>query len=219
MPLEKTEFMIKVYTYFSHVPNTSLEDAFKLLLLWKRNWSLRGFDPVVLNESHARQHDLYKYFERRIEVLPSINKVSYERSCYLRWAAMAVVGGGIMTDADVMCYSKFKGLTKPMPDVVHLLQRHIPSVVLGSRKAYDDAVTQMIDYKVTEKDIEEGTRLPHVSDMYMFYRGGVNYTSDETVFNYGDEGWDKANLVHFANSTLKGIKEPRHKIIPTLREF
>jgi hypothetical protein len=209
-----------VFTYHENIPGQSPENAVKLLLLWKACWSKHGFTPIVLNETHASKHDLYGFFKQRIEKLPTINTAQYEHACYLRWQAMAVVGGGIMTDADVMIYSIPDELTaKRFRDQpVTLLQSHIPSVVLGGKEAYEAVVKQMLDYKVTEKDIEEEKKVPHVSDMYMFYRNGIKYEKKEIVKNFGDEGWETAPLVHYANSSLRNHKsKPRHEVIPALR--
>jgi hypothetical protein len=207
-----------VYTYHTGLPGSNMEHATKLLLLWRRNWEKAGFTPIVLNENHARQHELYAFAERRFQELPTINKSPYEIACWMRWLAMVVAGGGIMTDADVMIYGDVKQF-KPVPTKITSLQTHIPCCVIGTRSAYNEVVKQMIDYKVTEKDIEESTGQPHVSDMYMFYRGGINYHSMDIVKSHGDEGWEKAPLVHFSNASLSGNREPRHTLIPKLRAF
>jgi hypothetical protein len=209
----------KVYTFYGPISDQSPESDIKLMLLWKRAWEKQGFTPIVLNENHASKHDLWQFFKRRIETLPSVNVPRYEFLCYARWMAMAAMGGGIMTDYDVQIYSVPEELTpRRFSDQITLLQSHIPSVVIGSRTAYEDVVKQMLDYKVTEKDIEEEKKLPHVSDMYMFYRNGIKYEKKEIVKNFGDEGWESAALVHFANSSLRNHQsKPRHEVIPQLR--
>jgi hypothetical protein len=205
------------YTYFDSIPGSNPDQATRLLLLWKRNWAARGFDPIVLNEQHAREHELYPMLERKIQALPSINVPAYERACYLRWLAMVTVGGGIMTDADLFIYDDVKDFSGSTQKIISL-QGHVPCCVFGPKVAYEDVVKQMIEYAVTEKDVEEGMNVPHVSDMYMFYRGGIKFTGRDVVKSYGEEGWEKAPLVHFSNASMKG-RQPRHEHIPLLRKF
>jgi hypothetical protein len=207
----------KVFTFHDSLPGSNVEHATRLLLLWRQNWEKAGYTPIVLNEHHARQHPAYEQFNARIKELPTINRGSYETACYLRYLAMAVMGGGLMTDADVMVYSDIPE-RKGDPAKLVSLQGHIPCCVYGNRYAYDQVVKQMLEYQVSEKDIEENSRQPHVSDMYMFYRGGIAYTSKHVVKSYGDEGWEQAPLVHFSNASLKG-NGPRFKVIPQLRGF
>jgi hypothetical protein len=208
-----------VYTYHEPLPESNPDHATRLLLLWKANWSSRGYDPIVLNEWHARKHELFEFLDKKVRQLPTINLFAYEYACWMRWLAMATIGGGIMTDADVMIYGDVDEFTRAgQKTTLTSLQGHVPCCVFGSKAAYESVVKQMIEYTVTEKDIEEGQQVPHVSDMYMFYRGGIKFTSRDIVKNHGDEGWEQAPLVHYANSSMRS-RQPRHEWIPKLRSF
>lgn len=206
-----------IYTYHAPVPGINPEHELKLLLLWKRNWEAAGYDPVVLNEHKVQDHALYGPFSVAIDALPNINPAGYERACFMRWLAMAHVGGGLMADHDVFIYDKEFQFGKAPPKIVSF-QRHTPCLVYGSQGAFDKVVNEIMAYQVTEKDIEEGTQKPHVSDMYMLYRGGVKFTSKEDVKNFGVERWETAPFVHYSNSACKVYrKTPRHEHIEKMR--
>jgi hypothetical protein len=206
-----------VYTYFSSLPGSNPDHAARLLLIWRDAWAKQGYEPIVLNETHARKHELASFLENKVRMLPTLNVIEYEMACYMRWAAMAAVGGGIMTDADVIPYGPVEEFNRQgQKTTLTSLQGHVPCCVFGSKAAYEQVVRQMIEYKVSSKDVEEGEQMPHVSDMYMFYRGGITFTSRDIVKSFGDEGWEQAPLVHFSNASMKG-KQPRHEWIPKLR--
>ena len=208
---------MKVFTYYEPVPGISLEDSTRLILLWKRNWEHFGFQPFVLNEHHARQHKRFNEVNERVSKFPTLNPKDYERSCFLRYLAMAAQDGGIMTDFDCFCYDKTK-LSSHFPNKLVSFQGYIPSLVYGSRKAYEGVISAFVDYQVTKKDVSE-SGVPHVSDMYIFLRDKtMPYIPHDITKNFGDEGWREAPFVHFANATMNGF-QPRWKNIKQLRNW
>lgn len=218
----KQKKITPVYTYSAQVPGMQPENHTKLLLLWRKNWEWAGYEPIVLNEYIAQEHPKYQEFVLRITELPNINPPGYERACYMRWLAMAQVGGGLMTDHDLFIYDRdFQfNVRGARPMVITSYQAHTPCLVNGSHPAYEKAVEEIMAYKVSEKDIEEGTQRPHVSDMYMLYRGGVKFDSKEKVKNFGEEGWAGAPFVHYSSSSCKaGDRMPRHAHIEKLRRW
>lgn len=196
------------------MPWANPENATRLLLLWKQNWMHHGFTPIVLNEYHARKHPIYEAFEKRIANLPSINPHGYDRACYLRWLAYSVAGGGLCGDYDCFTYVGPKMFGAPQGKLIGY-QGHIPSLVHGTRKAMESVIKGIMDYQVSDKDLENNR--PHVSDMQIFYHGGVKYTPGELVQNYGTQGWEKSDVVHFANVTVGN--KPKHEIIKQLRNW
>ena len=54
----------KVYTFYEPIDKW---DSSKLLLdLWVENWSSKGFEPIVLNESDAKSHPYYTKYDKLI---------------------------------------------------------------------------------------------------------------------------------------------------------
>lgn len=90
-----------VYTYFEQDPE--LSESYKdILYIWAEAWAEAGFNPVVLDRTHAEQHPLYNALVERVESYPCVNPKGYQLACFLRWLALAQVGGGLAVDADVL---------------------------------------------------------------------------------------------------------------------
>lgn len=213
-----------IYTYFSPVPELNMLDEFRLLLLWRENWSKAGFEPVVLNEYIARQHPFFKEFDEAVSKFPTVNPVHYEKSCFMRHLSMAQIGGGILSDFDVMP----NGVTPELPQFAepHLTVYQvggngalIPCLTSGGAEAYLGLCKQFAKY-VPQADDKEGTRV-HISDQSVINKlaAGTEYgiAAHPIVVGYGEDGWEKAAAIHFANAncTPKG-KTPKYLHVPLL---
>ena len=80
---------------------THAEDA-ELLHLWKTSWEDMGWRAVILSLEDARIHPDYRDLLRRVKSVPLGIKPDYNQYCFLRWMAMSAVGGGWMSDIDVL---------------------------------------------------------------------------------------------------------------------
>lgn len=206
--------MPRINTFYSHVPMLSFADETKLILLWMERWEAAGFEPIVLTEYHAHKHPCYAPFCEKIDSLPSVNPPAYDRACYLRWLAMNAIGGGLMADYDCIPYEKIK-LPKTGTRLLSY-QNHVPSLVYGSAAGYQDVISAIMSYEVTEKDRVQKEKI-HVSDMYILLNSGVPYEKRDTIKNYNEPGWETAPVVHYSTSSMSPTKLPRWKYIPTMR--
>lgn len=208
---------MRVYCYHSHVPLLSIEDETRLIMLWKAAWSKAGFEPIVLNEFIARKNPLFEHLQGRLlrGELPSVNPKNYDEACFFRYIAMAEVGGGIMSDYDVIPYGWTYAGSK-MTRMLRTYQGGCPSLVTGAKQAYLAAVKAFLEYQVGPDDRYQGK--PHISDMYILQKGLIPHTPINEVKDYGENGWEKATAVHYNTSSLtKNKLLPRWKHIPTLR--
>lgn len=102
-----------IYTFFEWVhpfdrdADTEIPDEAEEALIreWKAAWRAFGWEPKVLSLKDARIHPSYTDFYRRINEIPMQN-LKGERSVknqfsFLRWLAVAAVGGGYMCDYNV----------------------------------------------------------------------------------------------------------------------
>lgn len=209
--------MKKVFTYYSGTGQNPYDD-WQLLRLWQLNWAHFGFEPVILNEYIARKHPKYDKFNDRIKSYPTINPVDYERACYIRWLAFAQVNGGVCCDWDLFVYEKPETLNyQTPPKVLQSYQEHVPSLVWGSRYAFEAIIDGIMDYEVGVQDTADFNK-PHVSDMYMFYHQSLPYKSKKLVKNFGESGWDTSPFIHFSSGSMKGHL-PKHKHIQQLRNW
>lgn len=87
---------------YKHTGMTDRADQ-DLLKLWKKKWTEAGWDPRILDMNDAKDHRRFKEFDKKLQQVPlhGPNTV-YNQYCYYRWLAMAAVGGGWMSDYDVL---------------------------------------------------------------------------------------------------------------------
>jgi len=89
-----------IYTFFQDV-NGGYGDG-PLIELWKEYWAAAGWEPKVINLETAMQHPDFEAYNEALKEVPLGDKPDYDRLCFLRWLAMAAVGGGYMADVDVL---------------------------------------------------------------------------------------------------------------------
>lgn len=81
---------MKIFTYCEPI-NFSFQD--ELISLWKKSWEGKGFEPIVLNQTHAKQHAYYEEFNNKIDqvvkIITGAPLSSYGKACYMRWLAYA----------------------------------------------------------------------------------------------------------------------------------
>ena len=106
---DKEEDRPIIYTFYNKIDdelkNTGMTDRADedLLKLWKGKWNEAGWDARVLNLEDAKQHPRFEEFETKLKQVPIHGmNVAYNELCYYRWLAVAAVGGGWMSDYDLM---------------------------------------------------------------------------------------------------------------------
>lgn len=174
-----------VHTYFAPSSDEATRKEQEAVLeLWKKNWTEHGWDARVLTEDVARRHLQFKPYQEAIEMLPIKNPMEYEKACFNRWLAMAVNGGGIMVDMDVLCRD-----AKEVPrieDKIMLNCGHVPCAVVGTAAHYESMFLQFLL-----------TQSP--SDMDFFDKRPDKYEHSVGCVEYGKPGWKDASLIHFGH--------------------
>lgn len=177
----------KVYTYYE----TIFEDGPQMLEIWRRKWSEAGFNPVVLDRSHAMRHPKYVELNRRVGQLPTINGIDYERACYIRWLAFDLMGGGLMVDWDVHP----RGLTEADLDLeedVHLYSSDgAPCMVTASKRGAKGIIQMFFE----EAPITEVAGRRHTSDMFFFQKYTVGWADICRTVGSEDE---TTRAIHFS---------------------
>jgi len=105
-----------MYTFFEWIHPREREmgvpdDASESFIIeWKAAWKAAGWEPIVLSLANAKKHPQFdKFYERLMKIpMPDINGYPsrLNRLTYLRWLAVAAVGGGFMSDYDVFPLSQ-----------------------------------------------------------------------------------------------------------------
>jgi hypothetical protein len=199
------------------------EGELRLINLWRRHNAAMGFEPIVLNEYHARQHPKFAELSERLSRIPTVNPAGYDLACYYRWIAMAAVGGGAMCDYDVFAFrSPQVDPTSVVMDAsakIRTWENIVPSLVTGAPEAFLDMATRFAAYTLRQDDLYDGKA--HMSDMLILQRIAMEepsvFSRVHVVRSWGDTAWDSAPFVHMCNAALgpKGMK-PRWKHIPEL---
>jgi hypothetical protein len=93
---------MKVYVYWHGNRNSSKA---RLLNYCAESWRRYGWDFQVLNESHVPQDDFTKEYLTKTKAYPRGGSwEDYEKNCYNKWLALKAVGGGLVTEWDVINY-------------------------------------------------------------------------------------------------------------------
>ncbi len=88
----------KMYTFLA-----TDEGDDEMLGLWKEEWTAAGFETHILSLEDAKLHPRFAEFEEKLQNIP-LNTLTktYDQMRYFRHLAMASVGGGYMSDYDVL---------------------------------------------------------------------------------------------------------------------
>ena len=81
---------MKIYTYYEDI---NFKSQNQLIDLWKLSWLKQGFQPIVLNINHAKNHPYFEQLDtemRKIYHTITGRQISnYGMSCWFRWLAYA----------------------------------------------------------------------------------------------------------------------------------
>lgn len=210
---------MRVYTYYEPI-NAETPGTMQV---WKESWSRHGWEPVVLGVEDFKQHPAWEFYDAATDKLPTFNNRIYERACYRRWMAMGPVGGGLMTDYDVvnrgLTPEKFAGHS--LPELTLLCEGRVPCVVWGTAHQYLRAALEFARYIPSERDryvekqdqhhgkmlCEDMTILRHISDMEMLGTTEATWFKEFPMCcDISDaEGHPNTTLVHCSSNGCHGL--------------
>jgi hypothetical protein len=146
-----------IFTFFSPLPldsrgirgtGMSPSEDDQLLRTWETEWRNAGWNPIVLNLTHAQKNARYDEVVRALEYLPfpSESGKRYNALCFLRWLAMAHMGSGWMADYDTFPLHDFRadGFVLPNDGRLTVWDNVVPSLVSGSQMEYQRMALAMV---------------------------------------------------------------------------
>ena len=189
---------MNVYTYYSPVGGLPAQGS--IIERWTESWSAQGFSPVVLDQSHAEKHPHYAAHLAVFRSFPTINPREYELACYLRWLALEAVGGGLMSDYDVMNVSLGQSEIDGR-DIVFHERRRVPCLVQAS----DRGAAEIVKFLISNKP----GAVSHWSDMLSLMQG--QWPAMDHCTEIGDAGWETAKTIHFAHGACRKYRPGSQK--------
>lgn len=155
-----------IYTYRARVPGWDEQEIDAQIAAWESGWRSNGWNPVVLGPRTAQRHPRHSEYMARAASFPTVNVREYENACWERWLALAVQGGGIMSDFDVLPVS----VAKPWSDVLpkragfQVLGGGVPCLVQADEAGCGEWVATVMEYQPPIGKTPKGGPA-HISDM------------------------------------------------------
>ena len=192
---------MNVYTYYAPVAYFGPQDSF--IRSWAATWSRQGWNPVVLEVDTARKHPAFDLLKTKVAAWPSINPDGYDLACWQRWLAFDVMGGGVLTDYDVLNMA-----LKPEEVILGrplILEQHrVPCAIAADEAGAKEITKRILDHVPRPRD-------GHYSDMYFFQDGIWPHT--RTCREYGGVEWQQAKLLHFSQNACRVAGKSKLQLI------
>lgn len=137
---------MKIYTYYE---NVGKEGQQELLELWQMSWDRQGFEPIILNRSHAENFKLYEeYYNFILEVHRkasnhNLEDLNYAMAAQLEFAAFATINEpSFFSDYDVINI-KYKPFS---PDnKVHWRDGSCTCFSTGGKSGWEEYISFLFD--------------------------------------------------------------------------
>lgn len=202
-----------VYTYFHAVPELDEAEQHRQIETWKASWERYGWAPTVLGGQDCDGIGAEKAAEAeaRFRTYPSTNPPGYDLACYMRWLALWAVGGGLMTDYDVVNVGLRPSALEEHAghaEAVCLCRYWVPAVVNATRVGAAGMVAILLDHKPVGG---------HTSDMLIFQKHQPGPWLDLIAREWHEPDHGQP-LVHCATSSLlrRGVAGPKSTIMEAL---
>lgn len=155
----------KIYAYYESLQTRPQAEEFAQANVWKQTWEKHGWEPVMLNNSHAKGSPLYqKLVAKLLRVSKSLSPADqndFQRILvrFTRWCALHAAHGGWMSHYDVLnC-----GFS---PAEATELSKNQSLVLIGSGLVFANAeVCAGSIAKFIAEDINDGERMKSESEI------------------------------------------------------
>ena len=176
-----------MHTFYEPTTNDDREHPRRQTLAsWEYHWRRAGWHTRVLGLDHAKKSPFYKQLLVRLNRIPLGPNPAYEKTCYLRYLAMAEAGGGWMSDYDTLPMQLLATSGLMDKGRFTVLQGHVPALMSGSQEEW-----RRISVLLTESAIlmTRQTPMPRlVSDMHamagLVNKSGLKNKSFDALTSY-----------------------------------
>jgi hypothetical protein len=173
----------------------------QLLEVWSSSWAEAGYQPVLLSLSHAQKHEHYEpyvYALSKVQLLGAGGRnQEYNEYCFLRYLAMATVGGGLLSDYDVMPLTGNQPL-QPLDDRFTVYQKTlnkagaVPSLASGRASEWDRMANLIL--QISQTPPPEGGWSDMLALMQAERRKPGTYVLRNEVVGYREAMQDPDNI-------------------------
>jgi hypothetical protein len=145
-----------VYAYYESIPSIRQEEEFACSNLWKGSWENKGWACTMLNKTHAVASSLFP--KLMTSMLKQTHITPRVMARFIRWCALHAVGGGWMTDYDVLNLGFFPA------DASEIESLHSLQLVAGARSyifyATKEEAAKAIETFINSTVLENGVSIP-----------------------------------------------------------
>jgi len=138
-----------MHTYIEELGGGDTGDIARMKVVWSEWWRSQGWTPRILTLADARRHPRYEALRDRFLRVPLGTNVKYDLACYIRYVAMAAVGGAWMSDYDTIPLD-FPPSGLPHGGRFTVWQSHVPSLLSGSPSEWERIVDLLVHTAETE---------------------------------------------------------------------
>jgi hypothetical protein len=214
---------VKVYSYYD---NVGFKNQTEIVNLWMRDWSNKGFEPVLLSINSIEDKEFLRHFYNEITDLhiyitgKPINK--YGLSCYFRWIAYSSINQHepfLATDYDIFNVTFNEQDMPSSLDKMRFLNRYCPCAVFAtaakSLEFAQDIISISRKNKIEIRDKYRASGFIHYHDQE-FLALNADYLNDRYFFEKPREkiklftpnfGKENTKMVHFAHRSAKEFAE------------
>jgi hypothetical protein len=98
---------MNIYAYYQAIPAANQSEEFGAANYWKASWTKAGWNPVMLNRSHAQNSQMYNKLQQKLAATfhhdqRLVARAAWHHARFTRWCALHAAGGGWLSDYDVL---------------------------------------------------------------------------------------------------------------------
>jgi len=191
-----------------------------LLKVWVDEWTSAGWNPKILNMEDVRQHPQFESINAMLNGLPF---KYYDRLCFLRWLAIAQVGGGWIVDYDAF---PLAFVTNELPNQGRMTIHEyaptggVPAMVSANEAEFNRFAWALVENAQLHKHEDHWSDMKALQDIYQ-QTLGQTYVMTKLVLpglavlsgkGYTDEICERAKdaaVIHFShNAIANGVTPP-----------
>jgi hypothetical protein len=215
------------------------QSQWALIDVWKRSWAKAGWEPIIVQEHHLKEHPRFQFFNEHFRSKPTEYPVEYTTAAFMRWFGAYVIGAQynepvMLVDYDVINYGMEP--REPEPGKMEILCSEPPAsifmgAVLGQPQNFLDMAELFVSWKPDELDFNHKAGCMHQDDLSFLVRcfhpppGDTARPKPDWLVKrpgcalYDYSSWRSEKLVHYGYQMKNNNYWPKHRYIEHIRPF